>query len=89
MEKKIIKAKIKKSEHKNIVNKKSITKENRRNRFQEVSNYELLDIANQKSGFPIILSKNIPLEILASFYHRYWIDVNLEDESDSSSYSSI
>ena len=31
-----------------------------------------MKIAKLNSGFPKELSKNIPLETLVNFYHRYW-----------------
>ena len=67
-------------------NKETIKKfEERKNRFSGITSYELLKIAKLNSGFPKNLSKNIPLETLVNFYHRYWNGEASDTESDTSS----
>ncbi len=67
-------------------NKETLKKiEERKNRFSGITSYELLKIAKLNSGFPKELSKNIPLETLVNFYHRYWNGEASDTESDTSS----
>ena len=87
-----------KSEIKNIINKEqNNSKENtynkdtlkkieeRKNRFSGLTSYELLKVVKMNSGFPKKFSKNIPLETLVNFYHRYWNGEASDTEIDSSS----
>ena len=63
----------------NSYNKDTLKKiEERKNRFSGLTSYELLKVVKMNSGFPKKFSKNIPLETLVNFYHRYWnINISL------------
>ena len=70
----------------NSYNKDTLKKiEERKNRFSGLTSYELLKVVKMNSGFPKKFSKNIPLETLVNFYHRYWNGEASDTESDSSS----
>ena len=45
----------------------------------------MLKIVKSNTGFPKNFSKNIPLETLVNFYHRYWNGEASDTESDTSS----
>ena len=89
MEKSEIKNIIKKEQNnskENTYNKDTLKKiEERKNRFSGLTSYELLKVVKMNSGFPKKFSKNIPLETLVNFYHRYWNGEASDTESDSSS----
>ena len=70
----------------NNYNKETLKKiEERKNRFNGITSYELLKVVKLNSGFPKNLSKNIPLETLVNFYNRYWNGEASDTESDTSS----
>lgn len=69
----------------NQKNHKNESSNNRRNRFSGITNYELLKVVKQTSGFPVKLSMNVPLESLVNFYDRFWEGEVSDDESDTSS----
>ena len=83
--------KIKIKEEKNFkenqtYNKDTLNKiEERKNRFNGLTSYEMLKIVKSNTGFPKNFSKNIPLETLVNFYHRYWNGEASDTESDTSS----
>ena len=83
--------KIKINEEKNFkenqtYNKDTLNKiEERKNRFNGLTSYEMLKIVKSNTGFPKNFSKNIPLETLVNFYHRYWNGEASDTESDTSS----